>query len=322
LKLLAPIRNSLEIEPLLQAGADEFYCGISPPAWQERFGQTWVNRRSPGSAGVADLEDFRRIVTLAAGHPVHVTLNAPSYPAGAMEMLTEFAASLLGEGAAGLIVADMDLLLTLTGCGLDGRIHLSSLAACTNPGAASFFQELGVSRIILPRHVTLAEIENIIIPGMEFEVFLLNDGCVFEEGLCATTHAAGTFCLNDGEETMGISGSTLEDYEFWRWTLNHCGCRTNRGYPVGPCGLCALPRLRRAGVTSLKVVGREASLTRKEAAVRLAFAALQLAEKGADPGDIRGAVIDLRGVPSLCQGGTLCYYPDVWDPQSAGEVGC
>jgi putative protease len=311
-RLLAPVRSSAEVLPLLLAGADEFYCGITPPLWTQRFGREWVSRRAPASAGVADLPEFRKILSLAADRPVYVTLNAPYYPPGALEMLAEFGESLLAEGASALIVADLDLLLTLTAGGMGGKVHLSSLATCTNPGSAAFFGELGVSRIILPRHLSLEEIEQSLVSGLEFEVFLMNDGCVFEEGLCATTHAAGAFCLQDGGETRGIDKKVLERYEFWRWTLNHCGCRTNRGYPVGPCGLCALPRLLAAGVDSLKVVGREASLARKEASVRLAAMALALARSGAAPEEIRAAVIGRRGAASLCEGATLCYYPGIW----------
>ncbi len=322
MKLLAPLRNSVEVEPLLAAGAEEFYCGLNPTDWQERFSQSWVNRRSPDSAGVPDLADFQRILSRASGHSVYVALNAPFYPAGALEMLTEFSATILADGASGLIVADLDLLLSLVEAGMASKVHLSSLATCTNPGSAAFFQELGVSRIILPRHLTLDEVEETMVPGVEFEAFLLNDGCVFEEGLCVTTHAAGAFCLNDGEQSQDLSEQTLEGYEFWKWTLNHCGCKTSRGYPVGPCGLCALPRLLTAGVSSLKVVGREASLVRKEASVRLASMALELARNGAGPEEIREAVIELRGGASLCEEAHLCYYPDVWTKQGCEERSC
>lgn len=323
MKLLAPLRHSSEVDPLLAAGAEEFYCGLTPPDWQQRFSQSWINRRAPASAGVADLADFRQLLTRAAGHPVYVTLNAPYYPAGAMELLRGFSHTLLEAGAAGLIVADLDLLLTLADAGLAQKIHLSSLATCTNPASAAFFRELGVGRIILPRHLSLAEIEACRIPGLEFEVFLLNDGCVFEEGLCATTHAAGALCLNDGAAAPGVSAGKLESYEFWKWTLNHCGCKTSRGYPVGPCGLCALPRLRQLGIHSLKVVGREASLPRKVASVSLAALALKLARAGAGPEEIRTAVIELRGGASLCRGGHLCYYPDIWDEKPpAAETAC
>ena len=322
MKILAPLRHSGEVVPLLEAGADEFYCGLTPPGWETAYGTAWANRRASRSAGVPDLADFARIVSLAAGRPVYVALNAPFYPAGGAALLAEFGCRLLERGAAGLIVADLELLLALADSGLSAKIHLSSLATCTNPGAAAFFRDLGVSRVILPRHLTLGEIEATLVPGLEFEAFLLNDGCVFEEGLCATTHAAGAFCLGDGEGTEGISAATVERYAFWKWTLNHCGCRTNNGYPLGPCGLCAMPRLLRAGIASFKVVGREASLPRKVAAVQLAARALRLAWMGASPREIREEVLALRGFPEMCEEKHLCYYPDVWNSPAREESAC
>lgn len=312
MKILAPLKDSAEVAPLIAAGADEFFCGLTPPNWGERFGQTWANRRAPLSAGVQDLVDFTRIIIAAEGRPVYVALNAPWYPPGGVELLAEFGRRLLDMGAAALIVADMDLLLTLTEAGYGAQIHVSSLATCNNSGSAAFFRDLGVSRLILPRHLTLQEIDEILVPGLEFETFLLNDGCVFEEGLCATTHAAGSFCLGDGAGTEGLSAATLERYEFWKWTLNHCGCQTSRGYPVGPCGLCALPHFLQAGIASLKVVGREASLPRKQKAVEMAAMALEITRDDGSPEAIRQAVIDLRGAGAMCRETHLCYYPDLW----------
>src|SRR5690606_28503077 len=119
----------------------------------------------------------------------------------------------------------------------------------------AFWRRLGVTRIVLPRHMTLAEIEATAVPGVEREVFALNDGCAFEEGTCSTTHAFRPFCMDD---RLGEGATRLDErYAFWRWTLDNCGSRQSRGYTLGPCGLCALPRLAAMGVASLKVVGRE-----------------------------------------------------------------
>lgn len=322
MKVLAPLRNAEEVVPLCAAGAQEFYCGLTPPGWEQAFGPASVHRRNPKSAGVPSLDDMRRIVALARPRPVFATLNAPSYPAGAVPRLVEFGRMLLDEvGVAALIVAEWELLLALCEEGLAPRLHISSLASCRNPGAAAFYRSLGVARVILPRHMTLDEIEATAIPGLEWEVFVLNDGCVFEEGLCSTTHALGTFCLTD--RIGGKFGRLDERYEFWKWTQNNCGCQTSRGYTLGPCGLCALPRLAQVGVASLKVVGREASLARKLASVKLAAAALGIAEGGAQPHDIRTAIVALRGAPELCQDAHLCYYPDVWDASATmGEPAC
>lgn len=343
MKILAPLRSSTEVEPLVGAGAHEFYCGLTPPRWGETQGRAWANRRNPRAAGVPDLDDLRRIVALAGARQVHVTLNAPSYRASAIPLLVDFGRQLVEEvGVHALIVAETELLLALAEAGLAGRVHVSSLATCRNRGTALFYRDLGVARIILPRHLTLPEIEDVRVPGVGFEAFVLNDGCVFEEGLCATTHALGTFCLADAAppaaaeapprarlpvidgpaEREVVPGEALERYAFWKWTLDNCGCGSSRGYPLGPCGLCALPRLAAAGVEGLKVVGREASLERKVASVRLVAHALRLAEAGGGPPTIREAVVALRGARSLCEGARLCYYPDVWTVEREGRRAC
>ena len=95
MNILAPLKNSHEIMSLIEAGADEFFCGVTPPEWASRHGSAWINRRAPQSAGVPDLDDFERIVSLAEGRPVYVTLNAPFYPPGGVETLTEFGAELM-----------------------------------------------------------------------------------------------------------------------------------------------------------------------------------------------------------------------------------
>ncbi|HEX8012025.1 MAG TPA: U32 family peptidase [Casimicrobiaceae bacterium] len=311
MKVLAPLRNAEEVRPLCDAGAGEFYCGHAPPDWEERFGHASVHRRNARSAGVPSLAELSRIVSLAGPRPVFAALNAPSYPSGAVPRLVEFGRMLLHEvGVSALIVAEWELTLALCDEGLAPRLHISSLACCRNPGAAAFYRDLGVARVILPRHLTLPEIEAIASAGLECEVFALNDGCAFEEGTCATTHAFGPYCIDD---RLGGTHPRLDErYEFWKWTLNNCGCQTSRGYTLGPCGLCALPRLARIGIASLKVVGREAPLARKTASVRLAAVALELATSGASPEAIRDAVVSLRGAPELCRDAHLCYYPDVW----------
>ena len=321
MKILSPLRNDSEVAPLRDAGADEFYCGLSPPGWQEKFGEAWSNRRHPDSAGVLNEQALQAIVSAAGRTPVHVALNSPHYPAGAVDMLVKFGAHLLRDlGVSALIVADMDLLLALAAEGHAAQLHLSSLATSTNSASARFFKGLGVSRIILPRHLSLAEIGQCVIDGLEFEAFLINDGCVFEEGLCATSHDAGTFCLADGNGLKGMPDGTLDRYAFFKWTQNNCGCNSSRGFPLGPCGLCAIPRLQAAGVRSLKVVGREASLARKYASVKLAAMARGMAQSGQGPECIREATIAMRGAASLCHEARACYYPDVWNGRQAATA--
>ncbi len=318
MKILSPLRSASEVDPLKTPGADEFYCGLAPPGWTKKFGAAWINRRHPDSAGVSGEQALREIISAAGSAPVHVTLNSPHYPPGAVQMLAEYGTRLLQDmGVCALIVADMDLLLALIERGHAADLHLSSVATSTNAASARFFRDQGISRIILPRHLTLAEIDRCVIDGVSFEAFLINDGCVFEEGLCATTHDAGTFCLADGDGLKDMPPGILDRYAFWKWVQNNCGCNTSRGFPLGPCGLCAIPRLQAAGVGSLKVVGREASLERKYASVKLAAMARDIAKNGGGPERIREATIALRGAASLCHQTHACYYPDLWNEQAA-----
>jgi putative protease len=320
MKILSPLRSASEVGPLLTAGADEFYCGLAPPGWKKKFGAAWTNRRHPDSAGVLNEQALLEIIAAAGSIPVHVALNSPHYPPGAVEMLAEFGGRLLQDlGVSALIVADMDLLLALIDAGHAADLHISSLVTVSNAASSRFFQGLGVSRIILPRHLTLTEIDQCVVDGVGFEAFLINDGCVFEEGLCATTHDAGTFCLADGDGLKGMPTGLLERYAFWKWTQNNCGCSTSRGFPLGPCGLCAIPRLQAAGVRSLKVVGREASLERKVASVKLAAMARNVAQNGGEADRIRESTIALRGGASLCHTAHACYYPDLWHGRGAGD---
>lgn len=320
MKILSPLRNAAEVGPLRDAGADEFYCGLAPADWKNTFGAAWSNRRPPDAAGVLNERALQDIIAAAGPVPVYVALNAPHYPPGAVEMLVAFGGRLLRDmGVGALIVADMNLLLALIEAGHAAQLHLSSLVTSTNAASSRFFRALGVSRIILPRHLTLDEIGQCVIAGVEFEAFLINDGCVFEEGLCATTHDAGTFCLADGDGLKDMPPGTLDRYAFFKWTQNNCGCNSSRGFPLGPCGLCAIPRLQAAGVRSLKVVGREASLQRKYASVKLAAMARDIARKGGGAERIREATIELRGAASLCHQARACYYPDLWQERESGE---
>jgi len=321
MKILSPLRIAGEVAPLLAAGADEFYCGLAPPGWEKMFGAAWSNRRHPDAAGVAGEQVLAEIIAAAGSTPVHVALNSLHYPPGAVDTLADFGTRLLQDmGVSALIVADMDLLMALLEAGHSGKLHLSSLATVTNAAGCGFFRDMGVARVILPRHLTVAEIERCVIDDLDFETFIINDGCVFEEGLCATTHAAGTFCLADGDGLKGMPDRVLDRYDFWKWIQNNAGCSTSRGFPLGPCGLCAIPALLSAGVRYLKVVGREASLERKYASVRLAAVARDIGQNGGDAQSIKEAIIALRGGASLCSESRACYYPDLWHDRKEAVV--
>ena len=326
MKIAAPVSSVSEVEMLLDNGADELYCGFSPAEWETRFGSRfWVNRRNPARASFSSPADLGQAIRLAhqAKVPVYVTLNAPFYPAAAVPVLLDLSRRLADElQADGLIVSDLNLLLSLARLELPIGIHLSSLGGCANTRTAAFYASLGVRRIILSRQLRRSEIEGLVKvapPGVEFEVFALNDGCYFEEALCQTSHLPGPFCLSRWEDALpsgagpAPSPDTLErERESLRrhlWFQNNCGSSFQKdGLPNGPCSLCAFGRFRDWGVKAVKIVGREASFHRKMASLQLVKAVMDLVRKGVSPGEIEKHARSFRDTPELCDTGYMCYY--------------
>jgi putative protease len=332
MKILAPIASHDELEMLAASGAEEFYCGFVPPEWMERYtGAVWLNRRSPVGGSLANEADLKRLVDGAhqLNLPIFTTLNAPYYTAEQLPIVIGLARRLSEDvGVDALIVSDINLLLRLSEEKLSADLHVSSVAATLNTEAIRFLLNFGPSRIVLPRSLTIAEIEAIVgdvRDEVEIEVFMLNDGCAFEEGFCATTHhhTVGAFCtsLSEMETKFEWTGRVLTerrhnwlrrnltDYREWVWYLNGNGCgATPKGLPYGPCGLCAVPDFQRIGVASLKIVGREASPFKKMASVRMVRDIVSRTRAGTPKLHVIERAKSLRESPEHCASGYMCYY--------------
>jgi len=332
MNVLAPIRALDELDMLAAAGAEELFCGIVPREWVERYsGAAWLNRRSPKGGSLETCSELRQLVDAAHTRslPVFITLNAPYYSAQQTELVVELAHQLSAEiGVDALIVTDINLLARLAAEKLAAALHVSSVAATLNSEAVRFLLDFGVRRIILPRSLTIAEIETIVgdVRGqVEIEVFMLNDGCAFEEGFCATTHhhSVGAFCTSLSEMRADFDWNgprltgrreawlrrNLADYREWIWYLNGNGCSsTPKGLPYGPCGLCAIPDFHRIGIDSLKIVGREAPAFKKMASVRMVRDIVDRARAATPKLQVIERAISLRESPEHCRSGFMCYY--------------
>ncbi len=332
MKILAPIRAHDELEMLAASGAEELYCGIVPREWSERYtGAAWLNRRAAKGGSLETWPEMKRLVDAAhaARLPVFITLNAPYYTAEQAPLVLDLARRLSGDvGVDALIVTDLNLLARLSEENLAAALHVSSVAATLNSEAIRFLLNFGPSRVILPRSLTIPEIETIAADvgrDVEIEVFMLNDGCAFEEGFCATTHhhSVGAFCTSLSEMQADFEWygplftarrqrwlrANLADYREWVFYLNGNGCSsTPKGLPYGPCGLCAIPDFLRLGIASLKIVGREASPFKKLASVRMVREVLDRARAGVPKLHVIERAISLREAPAHCASGYMCYY--------------
>jgi len=282
-----------------------------------------MNRRSPVGANIGSWEEIREIVDLAHREQVvvHVTLNAPFYTQAGIDYLQRLADKLVNElHIDSLIVSDINLIRLLSEAKMGVNLHLSSLSTCINSHAVDFYQSLGINRIILPRQLTLSEIETIVTSKkdtMAFEVFGVNDGCYYEEGFCQTTHAlGGPFCLMEWDvEPVGaqmpqaeIHQRTAELREYL-WYQNNCGSSFQTdGLPNGPCSLCWFGHFQSWGITSVKIVGREASFYRKMRSLQLVKRVMDEVKKGVSAEEIARFSRELRDTPSYCDKGHMCYF--------------
>jgi collagenase-like PrtC family protease len=192
MKILAPVNDPGEVDPLVDAGASELYCGVLPDSWRRRYSNiVSPNRREWTSANLRDYAELGAVVgrAHARGARVLLALNAlytqPQYP-----WVLEQAAAARQAKADALIVADLGLLLELRRQWADLELHLSTGGTVFNPEAARFYQGLGVKRVTLPRHLQPGEAAEIIAqcPGLEYEVFILNSGCKNLDGFCTFLH--------------------------------------------------------------------------------------------------------------------------------------
>lgn len=327
--IASPISKLAEVATLSAMGASEFYCGVSLESWASRYGDAaWLNRRGGGVANPSPGE-LAKIAQEAAtkGIPVAVPLNAPYYTAEQLPILLDLCAEMQGGGVSSVIVSDPGLMLALRESGSTLKIAASSVAAIRNRRSAAFYRDIGLQRLILPRHLTVADVVRIreAVGDIELEVFALNDGCAYEEGFCATTHAAGAFCLTEwdyeferlnglqlSDQERAAIGANIEDYRSWIWHLANCGYRMSaRQLPNGPCGLCAIWDFCQAGIHCLKIVGREAHPSRKLRSLQLLRTIVEQVDQGASRAEVQEYAKELRDTPALCGSGYMCYYRDV-----------
>ena len=326
MKIVTPVSAAGEVAPLAAAGADEFYCGIVPKEWTDKFQSSGVNRRIFGN-----FSDYGALAeAVAAAHAaearVSLVMNAQHYSEAHIAALLDIAERFAQLGGDGLIVGDIGLLSTLAEQKLPLRLHVSSLLTCRNSEAVKLYRDLGAHRVILPRDVTLNEIAAMAraVPGIELEAFVLNDGCVFEEGSCHSIHLpaklGGPICLDRYDPAYArCDGTPLSESEAARLKANDEAYRrflwhrfsrgftvSEDGYPFGPCGLCALPAFARAGLTAVKIAGREARLDRKLKSVELVRTIQDIVQSGASEEDVLSQARGMRGAP--CTDGYMCYY--------------
>ncbi|MBM3556079.1 MAG: U32 family peptidase [Alphaproteobacteria bacterium] len=275
LELVCPAGTPAALKAAVDAGADAVYLGFRDETNARNF---------PGLN--FDRDELAEGIAYAhrGGTKVYVAIN--TYPrAGAPEAWHQALADAARLKADSVIIADLGLADHARRKHPKLRLHLSVQAAASTPEALRFYQkEFGIKRVVLPRVLTVAEIADLIRDAkVEAEVFVFGGLCVMAEGRCQlSSYATGKSPNMNGVcspashvayvEKEGRLHATLGGY-----TIDSFAKGEAAGYPtlckgrfrVGettsyvfeePTSLNAfalLPELRKAGVTALKIEGRQ-----------------------------------------------------------------
>lgn len=270
MELLAPAGDMDALRAAVQNGADAVYLGAG------RF-----NARR--KAGNFDGDNLKIAVEYshARGVKVHVTLNT-LVRQDELEALFDTIRLINESGADAVIVQDFGVARAVRQMAPEIKLHASTQMAAHNAQAARFLKEQGFDRAVLAREATFDDMAACAATGIDVEVFVHGALCVACSGQCLMSSLVG-----------GRSGNRGLCAQPCRLPYRLDG---REGYLLSTRDLCAiddLPRLRAAGVKSLKIEGR---LKRAEyvavtvAAYREALDALYSGQ----PFDSDGARADLR----------------------------
>ncbi|MDD2279742.1 MAG: U32 family peptidase, partial [Bacteroidales bacterium] len=236
-ELLSPVKN-LEVGiAAINHGADAVYIGF------KQFGA----RAAAGNS----LVDIERLVKYAHlfNAKVYVTLNTILYD-NELDEVQALINTLYLIGVDAIIIQDMGILeMDLPPIAL----HASTQAHNKSIEKIKFLEQVGISRVVLARELSIADIEQISAKSnIELEVFIHGALCVSYSGQCYLSHAITGRSANRGECAQPCR-STYDLVD------EHGNIIAKNKHLISLKDLNQsqnIPALLEAGVTSLKIEGR------------------------------------------------------------------
>lgn len=173
-ELLSPAGTLKNLRYAIAYGADAVYAG------QPRYSLRVRNNDF-------DLDNLRIGIDEAHAHnkKVYVVVNIQPHNAK-LRSFTEDMREVMTLKPDALIMSDPGLMMLLREQFPDVSIHLSVQANAVNWATVKFYQQQGISRVILSRELSLEEIEEIRqrCPDIELEVFVHGALCMAYSGRC------------------------------------------------------------------------------------------------------------------------------------------
>jgi putative protease len=275
MELVCPAGTPASLRAAVDAGADAVYLGFRDETNARNFPGLNFSR-----------EELREGLAYAHGQGAKVFVAINTFPTagnpGPWHKAVDDAADL---GVDAVILADIGVAAYAAKTHPDLRRHLSVQASASNPEAIRFYaREFGVKRVVLPRVLTVAEIAAVNKKiDVETEVFVFGGLCVMAEGRCSLSSYVTGISPNKEGVCSPASHVRYEDQgdklvtRLGDCTVNEFSSGEAAGYPTlckgrfvtrgkaqylfeEPTSLSVLgmlPDLAAAGVTALKIEGRQ-----------------------------------------------------------------
>lgn len=249
-ELLAPAGNIDCVKTALRYGADAVYLG--GPALQLRSDK----------AGFS-MDELFSAVTLAhtLGKKIYVTVN--SFAGNReVESAQTYAKEIEAAGVDGAIISDLGVFSAFRQAAEKMELHISTQANCQNYLAARTYYDMGASRVVLGREMTLesiAELRAKTPAGLMLEAFVHGAMCMAFSGRCLISSYLSGRSGNLGECTQPCR---------WKYALMEekrpgvflSIAESDKGTTIlsshDLCCIDILDKLKSAGIESFKIEGR------------------------------------------------------------------
>jgi len=252
MELLAPAGNIEKLKYAYEYGADAAYIGIRNFSLRAKADNFQENEH----------EEIKRI---KGNKKLYCALNI-YFMNEDIKKLEEELEYFKQYPFDGFIISDLGLLNLMKKHFPDKELHLSTQANCTNIEAAKLYYDLGFTRIVPAREMSLKDISEIktALPKLEIEAFVHGAMCLAYSGRCFLSSWMTDRSANQG----GCSHSCRWDYK-----VLEEGKRPGEYYPIyendkGVSIMSSkdinminhLQDMKDAGVDSLKIEGRMKSI--------------------------------------------------------------
>lgn len=250
-ELLAPAGSFSKLKTAVRFGADAVYVG----------GKSFSLRSFADNFTDEELAEAVKFVH-GLGKKIYVTVNIFAKNADFVK-IEEYLRFLEKIGADAALISDPGVIYVAKKAAPGLKIHLSTQANTLNKYAVRFWKEQGLSRIVLARELSLAEIKEIreFVPDIELEAFVHGAMCISYSGRCLLSDYLDGRKSNRGAcvqacrwkyelrhvaPTEGDGRYTFEEDERGTYILNSKDLNM----------IAHLKEMEKSGVCSFKIEGR------------------------------------------------------------------